>query len=409
MSTLIENDEQMNNQRLLPRIVLIACGSFSPPTPMHFRMFEIARDYFTTRGTHHVVGGIVSPTHDSYKKKGLVAGTHRFAMIKLALQSSDWIKASDWELQQPEWSQTLKVLQYHQNFMNNYINSPLEYDMNGTIPGWLPSGLRERQDPVQLKLLCGADLLESFAVPGLWADEDIENIVGTHGLVVISRHGSNAEKFIFESDLLTKYQENITLITNWIPNEVSSTVIRRLLSRGQSVKYLLDDRVIDYVKMQELFDCKRKNIIGIIRQPAYSRTMNNLYLNRANTRTNPNSTVNNSSPSDEEIDNDDDDVDVAERGLLMTKRTYSIKNILNSFNLDNRQTSSLNMFCCGDNVVDVGQSRKKLLPSRHGPGQVVQVVTTEKGMEVSTELQSNVDGRDASDAKKKRRTDAVNV
>ncbi|XP_067617850.1 nicotinamide/nicotinic acid mononucleotide adenylyltransferase 1 isoform X3 [Eurosta solidaginis] len=257
MSTLIENDEQMNNQRLLPRIVLIACGSFSPPTPMHFRMFEIARDYFTTRGTHHVVGGIVSPTHDSYKKKGLVAGTHRFAMIKLALQSSDWIKASDWELQQPEWSQTLKVLQYHQNFMNNYINSPLEYDMNGTIPGWLPSGLRERQDPVQLKLLCGADLLESFAVPGLWADEDIENIVGTHGLVVISRHGSNAEKFIFESDLLTKYQENITLITNWIPNEVSSTVIRRLLSRGQSVKYLLDDRVIDYVKMQELFDCKR--------------------------------------------------------------------------------------------------------------------------------------------------------
>ena len=27
--------------------------------------------------------------------------------------------------------------------------------------------------PVQLKLLCGADLLESFAVPGLWKDEDV--------------------------------------------------------------------------------------------------------------------------------------------------------------------------------------------------------------------------------------------
>ena len=45
--------------------------------------------------------------------------------------------------------------------------------MNGTLPGWLPPGLRERQDNVQLKLLCGADLLESFAVPGLWADKDV--------------------------------------------------------------------------------------------------------------------------------------------------------------------------------------------------------------------------------------------
>lgn len=28
-------------------------------------------------------------------------------------------------------------------------------------------------DPVRVKLLCGADLLESFAVPNLWTDEDV--------------------------------------------------------------------------------------------------------------------------------------------------------------------------------------------------------------------------------------------
>ncbi|XP_039964354.1 nicotinamide/nicotinic acid mononucleotide adenylyltransferase 1-like [Bactrocera tryoni] len=246
----------MNNQRMLPRIVLIACGSFNPPTPMHFRMFEIARDYYKTQGTHHVIGGVVSPTHDSYQKKGLVAGTHRFAMLKLALQSSTWIKPSDWEIQQTEWSRTISVLQYHQNYINNYINSPLESDMNGTLPSWMPLGLRERQDGVQLKLLCGADLLESFAVPGLWADKDIEDIVGNHGLVVISRNGSNPEKFIFESDMLKKYQKHITLITNWVLNEMSSTLIRRLISSDQSVKYLLDDRVIDYIQRHGLFNCK---------------------------------------------------------------------------------------------------------------------------------------------------------
>lgn len=28
-------------------------------------------------------------------------------------------------------------------------------------------------DKVTVKLLCGADLLESFATPGLWSDEDV--------------------------------------------------------------------------------------------------------------------------------------------------------------------------------------------------------------------------------------------
>lgn len=43
------------------------------------------------------------------------------------------------------------------------------------IPGWIPENIRESRGNVQLKLLCGADLLESFAVPGLWAAEDVKN------------------------------------------------------------------------------------------------------------------------------------------------------------------------------------------------------------------------------------------
>lgn len=29
------------------------------------------------------------------------------------------------------------------------------------------------EQPVTIKLLCGADLLESFATPGLWSDDDV--------------------------------------------------------------------------------------------------------------------------------------------------------------------------------------------------------------------------------------------
>lgn len=41
-----------------------------------------------------------------------------------------------------------------------------------------------------------------------WFSFQIEAILGQHGIVVISRSGSNPEKFIFESDLLNRYKVN---------------------------------------------------------------------------------------------------------------------------------------------------------------------------------------------------------
>lgn len=53
--------------------------------------------------------------------------------------------------------------------------------------------------------------------------------------------------------MLSKHRRNITLITNWVANEVSSTMARRLISRGDSVKYLLDDRIVEYIRNKGLF------------------------------------------------------------------------------------------------------------------------------------------------------------
>ena len=36
--------------------------------------------------------------------------------------------------------------------------------------------LNEEPLDLKVKLLCGADLLESFAVPGLWKDSDVSEI-----------------------------------------------------------------------------------------------------------------------------------------------------------------------------------------------------------------------------------------
>ncbi|XP_076650489.1 nicotinamide/nicotinic acid mononucleotide adenylyltransferase 1-like isoform X3 [Halictus rubicundus] len=241
------------------RVILMSCGSYNPPTNMHLRMFEIARDHLHRMGTHIVLGGVISPVHDAYAKKELASATHRCAMLRLALQNSDWIRLSNWETRQNGWTKTRICLQHHQNLLNSVLFDP--NNMNH-IPTedleWIPENVKNSPDrtPIQIKLLCGADLLESFGTTTLWAEEDIDAIVGEHGLVVITREGSNPNKFIYDSDILSRHMHNIYIVTEWIPNEVSSTRIRRALKRGESVRYLLQDAVIDYVYKHGIYDAK---------------------------------------------------------------------------------------------------------------------------------------------------------
>jgi len=232
-------------------VVFLAVGAYNPPTNMHLRIFELARNHFLKKG-HQVIGGIISPVHDMYGKKGLLPAVHRCSMARLAVQSSNWIHISDWETKQEGWSRTAVSLNFHKAALNE-VSSTSNFDWVTKIQQKIPE--RNPNDPVniQVKLLCGADLLESFSVPGLWKDEDIENIITNFGLVVITRSDCNPAKFIYESDVLTKLQDNIDIVPEWITNEISSTKIRRALRRQESIKYLIQDSVIDYINDNMLY------------------------------------------------------------------------------------------------------------------------------------------------------------
>jgi nicotinamide mononucleotide adenylyltransferase len=42
-------------------LVIVACGSFSPPTYLHLRMFEMAKDQILEEGQYEILGGYYSP------------------------------------------------------------------------------------------------------------------------------------------------------------------------------------------------------------------------------------------------------------------------------------------------------------------------------------------------------------
>lgn len=65
---------------------------------------------------------------------------------------------------------------YLQELVDSVVNGNVDptvkrQRVDGT-PSWL-THLSGSTDPVTVKLLCGADLLESFARPGLWKEEDV--------------------------------------------------------------------------------------------------------------------------------------------------------------------------------------------------------------------------------------------
>lgn len=118
----------------------------------------------------------------------------------------------------------------------------------------------------QLMMLCGADVLESFVIPNLWKQDDIAEILDRYGLVCITRSGSDPHKFIHQSDLLWKYRKNIHVVPEWVTNEISATHVRRALRRGQSVRYLLPDDVVQYIQEHQLYnsDTEQKNVDVIL-------------------------------------------------------------------------------------------------------------------------------------------------
>lgn len=227
-------------------VVLLACGSFNPITNMHLRLFEVARDHLHQTGMYQVIRGIISPVSDNYRKKDLAAAHHRVAMVRLALQTSDWIRVDPWESEQAQWMETVKVLRHHHSELLR--SQPQEEGRgHGSAVSQAPAAVPE------LKLLCGADILKTFQTPNLWKEEHIQEIVEKFGLVCVDRVGHNLKRYISDSPILQRWQHNVLLVKEPVQNEISATYVRRALGLGHSVKYLLPDAVIAYIKDHNLY------------------------------------------------------------------------------------------------------------------------------------------------------------
>ena len=223
-------------------LVLVSCGSFSPPTNLHLRMFEEAADYCEFETDFEVVGGFFSPVGDAYKKAGLASAQHRINMTRIAVaDSSNWIGVDPWEPLHKEYLPTVKVLDHFDHELNEVMGG-IE-DANG------------KKQRIHVALLAGADLIQTMSTPNLWASEDLSRILGHYGAFILERSGTDIDDALVS---LHKWRENIRVIPQLIQNDVSSTKIRLFRKRGKSIKYYIPDKVVDYIYEHGLYSDDEK-------------------------------------------------------------------------------------------------------------------------------------------------------
>lgn len=218
-------------------IVLVACGSFSPVTYLHLRMFEMAVDHVRQNTEFEVMGGYLSPVSDKYVKPGLLSSFHRVNMCILAAeQTSSWLMVDPWEAFQHEYQRTAVVLDHFDHEIN-------------TVCGGVTTAEGERRK-VRVMLLAGSDLIATMSEPGVWTADDLGHILGRYGAIIIERAGTDVSA---ATDALASWRHNIYLIPQMIFNDVSSTKVRLFLRRGLSVRYLTPSCVIDYIEEHGLY------------------------------------------------------------------------------------------------------------------------------------------------------------
>lgn len=226
-------------------LVLVACGSFSPPTHLHTRMFEMAADYVKENTEYEVIGGFLSPVGDAYKKAGLAPAIHRVQMCKLAADydsphclpgsRTSWIAVDPWEALHTEYQPTAIVLDHFDQELNK----------NGGIDNGQGDKIK-----IHISLLAGADLIQTMSSPGVWSTDDLEHILGNFGVFIIERADIDVDEAIIALD---RWKSNIHVVHQLISNDISSTKIRMQVKRDMSVRYLISDRVIEYINEHGLY------------------------------------------------------------------------------------------------------------------------------------------------------------
>ena len=182
-------------------------GSFNP---IHIGHLIIA-NYMAENTDLNEVWLVVTP-HNPHKKKSSLAKDHdRLHLVHIACEDNDRLRASDIEFNLPKPSYTVDTLAF----------------------------LREKYPKREFSLIMGGDNLTTFHK---WKNHEV--ILKHHDIHVYNRPGNTKNELAERSNV---YFHDAPLL------DISATKIRKAIKDGISIRYLVHDKVFEYLENSTMY------------------------------------------------------------------------------------------------------------------------------------------------------------
>ncbi|MBU0469392.1 MAG: nicotinate-nucleotide adenylyltransferase [Candidatus Omnitrophica bacterium] len=181
-------------------------GTFNPVHIGHLAIAQRARENLDLEKVFFVPSNL--PPHKS--SKNVLPPAQRYRMVQMAIEGNPYFDISDFEIKREGRSYSIDTVEH---FYKLYL------------------------EKAKLYFIIGED---SFSTLDTW--KHIEDIVKLADFVVVNRPGFNVE------------DSKIKVKTIDMPGlDISSSGVRKCLRLGKTVKYLLPEKVLKYIKRKKLY------------------------------------------------------------------------------------------------------------------------------------------------------------
>ncbi len=204
-------------------------GTFNPIHLGHLRGAEEIREAFGLSQVIFIPAAL--PPHK--EKENVLEADHRMEMVRLAIASNPYFSTSEIELKREGKSYTIDTLRYFREKYQNPLFFILGRDAFVEIETW--KDFRELFSLSNFIIMTrpgGQPMLSSSPLPKT--------------LIPLFRYDPKREGWLHPSGHALYFKEISYL-------EISSTKIRELIERGESVKYLIPPEVESYVREKGLY------------------------------------------------------------------------------------------------------------------------------------------------------------
>lgn len=199
-------------------------GSFNPVHNGHIHLAETVMKELKLDRIFFVPSGI-SPHRSSAE---YASGDDRLEMLRLACRDNENFFVCDYELKTDRVSYTFYTVEY---FRNTYPDD-------------------------ELFLLVGSDMLLSFEKWFRFRDI-LENVT----LAAVSRQQGDSQELLQKMSELSEYGKII--VCTAAPCEVSSTEIRKKVSKNENLTCYLGENVVQYIRLKGLYGSNHSDEVDI--------------------------------------------------------------------------------------------------------------------------------------------------